>query len=277
MSTLQRPKREGGWDLINIAAKSRALYYHRITVQGNKEGTLTAGWLRHWGLHRQSKIPPNRSETPQRMTYRRTLALDSAYIEKQGHRETVKEYRRRIYNTLKTLLRDTTEPAAMRKTRLWPEQYWETIWENLHMARIPKTAKGKWYCIIHDILPTNERLHKIRLSTTDRCRICNEKDTLKHRTTGCGKGTRMWGWTREKIATMMRMDQRYILEEWTVRPQFKLWPPQRHRAILWMLAQLVIFRTKQQRELTNNDFMDFMRRQKWKIYQQSNRGQRVGN
>jgi hypothetical protein len=44
-----------------------------------------------------------------------------------------------------------------------------------------------------------------------------------------------------------------------------------------MLAQLVIFRTQQQRELTNNDFMDFMRRQKWKIYKQINRGQIVGN
>jgi hypothetical protein len=145
------------------------------------------------------------------------------------------------------------------------------------MAPISTTAKGKWYSIIHDILPTNERLHKIRLSTTEKCRICNEKDTLQHRITGCREGTRIWGWTREKIATMMRIDQRYIPEEWTVRPQFKLWPPQRHRAILWMLAQLVIFRTQQQRELTNHDLIDLMRRQKWKIYQQSNRGQRVGN
>jgi hypothetical protein len=167
MSTLQRPKREGGWDLIHIATKSRDLYYHRKTVQRKKEESLTAGCVRHWGLHEQSKNPPNRNEIPPRMTYMRTLGLDSAYIEKQGKRESAKEYRRRIYNTLKTLLRDTTEPDAMRITRLCRERDWGTIWKNLHMAPIPTTTKGKWYCIIHDILPTNELLHKIRLSTTE--------------------------------------------------------------------------------------------------------------
>jgi hypothetical protein len=53
-----------------------------MTVQGKKEGTLTAGWLRHLGLNKQSKNPQNRNETPPRMNYIRTMALDSAYIEK---------------------------------------------------------------------------------------------------------------------------------------------------------------------------------------------------
>jgi hypothetical protein len=58
LSTLQRPKVQGGWDLINTAAKSRALYYYRLNTQGKKDGTLTAEWLRHWDLHKPRNSPP---------------------------------------------------------------------------------------------------------------------------------------------------------------------------------------------------------------------------
>jgi hypothetical protein len=45
--TVQRTKREGGWDLVDVEAKSRALYLHRIYEQGRKKGTIMAGWLKH--------------------------------------------------------------------------------------------------------------------------------------------------------------------------------------------------------------------------------------
>lgn len=35
--------------------------------------------------------------------------------------------------------------------------------ENLHAAWIPDEAKSTWYTVIHEIIPTNERLHTIRL------------------------------------------------------------------------------------------------------------------
>jgi len=43
-------------------------------------------------------------------------------------------------------------------------------------------------------------------------------------------------------------------------PHFTLWPPRRRRAVLWVLANLVIFRTQQQRKLTLQDFIGFMKR-----------------
>jgi hypothetical protein len=36
LTTLQRPKREGGWGIVKVAAKSRALFLHRIREQGQK-------------------------------------------------------------------------------------------------------------------------------------------------------------------------------------------------------------------------------------------------
>jgi hypothetical protein len=36
------------------------------------------------------------------------------------------------------------------------------------------------------------------------------------------------------------MDSRYIPVGSSLRPQFQLWPPQRHRATLWILAHLYL-------------------------------------
>jgi hypothetical protein len=48
LSTLQRPK-EGGLDLVNIGAKSRALHYHRMETQKKKDGAMSAELLKRWG------------------------------------------------------------------------------------------------------------------------------------------------------------------------------------------------------------------------------------
>ena len=56
-----------------------------------------------------------------------------------------------------------------------------------------------------------------------------------------------------------------------------LWPPTRRRAVQWISANVVFFRTQLQRELTLHDLMDFMKRTKWKMYQRSNRRECVAN
>ena len=58
---------------------------------------------------------------------------------------------------------------------------------------------------------------------------------------------------------------------------FKLWPPQRHGAVLWMLAQFVAFRSQQARNLMSQYYLDFLRRSTWKLYQKRNRTTLVGN
>ena len=188
LSTLQRPKERGGWGLIHVAAKSRALYLYLLKIQGQKTETLTAEWLRAWDLHKPSINPHNRDRIPANMEYIRILEMDSAYIAPLGQKESIKAYKKLIYDTLHTLLQGTTEPADMRITRLWPNTDWTNVWKNLHTAPVPGTTKAVWYRILHDIIPTNERLHKIGISSTDRCRQCDKKDTKQHCLIECGNG-----------------------------------------------------------------------------------------
>jgi len=78
--------------------------------------------------------------------------------------------------------------------------------------------------VIHYLIPTNDRLAKIKRSTTDNCQHCGRVDTLIHRLTKCSEGADIWMWTRSRIAIILCMDPKYILPEWTVRPSFHFWP-----------------------------------------------------
>ena len=223
------------------------------------------------GSTKAQQNPPQMERIPATLEYLRILAIDTAYIAPPGQGETPKAYKRRIYNTMLHLLRAESEPQVMRIVRLWPTTEWKSLWKNLHTAPAPETTKSTWYRVIHGVIPTHERLHKIRLAPTDRCKHCEKQDTLPQRLVECGEGIVTWEWTRERIALMLRTDPRWISTERLGRPQFKLWPPHCHRTILWTLANLVLYRTQQQRTFTLHDFLDFLRRKKWKIYQLTGR------
>jgi len=70
------------------------------------------------------------------------------------------------------------QPIGMRVERLWPDTDWDVVWKNLWTTIGPESVKASWYRIIHNIVPTPERLHKIRITPTEQCRLCAEKDTL---------------------------------------------------------------------------------------------------
>ena len=130
------------------------------------------------------------------------------------------------------------------------------VLKNLHTTWISEEIASMWYIVVYDIMPTNERLHTIRLVESDRCGRCGRRDTLAHRLTECNEGTAIWLCTRERIAQMLRTDPRRIPTDWCLRSHFQLWPPQRHKAILWLLAHLVMYRMEQQRHLSLLDYID---------------------
>jgi len=143
---------------------------------------------------------------------------------------------------------------------------WQVVWTNLWATPSSESTKESWYRVIHDIVPTRERLHNISIAPTDACSICNMPDTLRHLITECGKGCYQWEWTRRRMALMLRTELRWVPEEWLYRPHFNLWPPQSHRDVLWKVAHLVAFRMQKARTLIFHDYTNFPRRSKWELY-----------
>jgi hypothetical protein len=134
-----------------------------------------------------------------------------------------------------------------------------------------------WYRVIHELIPTNERLPKIHLAPTDSCRHCALKDTLEHRLAACGEGRDIWDYSKSLLAQMLQTVPNRIPDEWLMHPQFTMWPPKRRRAILWIMANVIHFRTQQRWHLTLQDFMDFMLRSRWKLTQTKRGRESVGN
>jgi len=132
---------------------------------------------------------------------------------------------------------------------------------------VPGATKAAWYKVIHDILPTNVRLFRIYMVRTDACRKCDRTDTLSHRLIEGGEEEQTWTWTKQRPAWILPTILERIPSDWLLRPRFTLWPPRRRRAVLWVLANLVILRTQQQWELTLQDFIDLLKRSKLELYQ----------
>src|SRR5215510_10424911 len=126
------------------------------------------------------------------------------------------------------------------------------------MTPVSNDVKTDWFYVIHDIIPTQDRPHAIHLAPSNLCQMCTVPDTLSHRMTACGERKEQWIWTRKRLAMFLRIDQRYVNEEWIYRPHFRLWPKQKHLAVLWVLACFITFGTHKGNRLTSLDYHDFL-------------------
>jgi len=132
-----------------------------------------------------------------------------------------------------------------------------------------------WYQVIHDVLPTN--VHHINMTPSNTCLRCASTDTLEHRLTACGEGQLIWNHAKPLLARMLRTSPARIPEDWLLRPHFNIWPPKRNRAVLWTLANVIIFRLQQLTTPTLKDFMDFLLRSRWKLMSTRRGRDLVGN
>jgi hypothetical protein len=211
LSTLQRTREEGGWDLLNPAAKCMALFLFRVREQGMKDGTLTAEWMRRLGLHERTTNPTSDKRTPRKLEHLHRYDMESAYVAPQGPLETQKAYKKRPYNTMHTIMSVSAGFKEMRVTRRWPQVNWINVWRNLRDAPVPESTRMAWYRVIHELIATNERLHKIHLTPTDSCRHCALKDTLEHRLAACGEGRDIWDYSKSLLAQILRTVPNWIL------------------------------------------------------------------
>jgi len=147
--------------------------------------------------------------------------MDSAYVDEQGLMESKRVYKRRVYNTLYHISRGETGIHDMCITKIWQNTDWYTVWKNIHCTLVSGGTKAVWYKEIHDILPANVRLHKIRISPNDKCNNCGMHDTIQHGLIKCA-GPHIWQWTSQKLALILRTIPKQITSEWLLRPQCAL-------------------------------------------------------
>jgi hypothetical protein len=98
---------------------------------------------------------------------------------------------------------------------------------------------------------------------------------LKRRSTG-EEGPVIWNWTRARMAAILRTHPSTTPEEWTVIPTYHLWPSQKQTAITWIIAHFVYYRLQTHRRQSLIDYLDFLRRARWKVHHNTRRNCKVG-
>jgi len=130
---------------------------------------------------------PHIRQIPPTLEYLRTYVQELAYIDPYKRGEHPRTLGRRVYWTLRGMAEKGNPPRVMHIMKLYPSAGWERIWTNLHECWTTEAVKINWYMVIQDILPTNERLHKIRQVDSPLCGHCGQPDTVEHRVTACGE------------------------------------------------------------------------------------------
>jgi hypothetical protein len=180
-----------------------------------------------------------------------------------------------IYRMLLTMDTDVADTRKIRIIRKYPDIPWQRVWKTLHTAGLSDKTKSTWYAAIYDIIPAHERLAAINLVPTMTCSRCGETDTLQHRITRCEEGPVIWSWTRARLAAILRMHPKHIHEELTLRPAYEFRPAQKQAAITWIIVHLVEYRPQAQRCLSFREYLDFLRRARWKEYHRTPRSHTV--
>jgi hypothetical protein len=92
----------------------------------------------------------------------------------------MKKFKNPLYGVLLTMATMSNGNSELRIARKYPGIAWQRVWTNVHTAGLSDTIKSTWYAAIHEIIPTNERLAAIRLTTTTSCVRRGATDTLLH-------------------------------------------------------------------------------------------------
>ena len=108
--------------------------------------------------------PPNVRRIPRTFEYLRICALEWAYLEPRRQQETLRHFMRRVYGTLRSIVTTATPPREVRVTQIQRGIDRGKVWNNLHNIPTSEGARSAWYAVLHDLLPTNTKLHRIQLA-----------------------------------------------------------------------------------------------------------------
>jgi hypothetical protein len=270
LSTLCRSTWDGGLGMINIKAKCQTLYLMRMQQLHRDQDSITARWLTQHHRFIQHNNPPNWIRLPTALEYLRLYIQETAYVGAQGDRETDSQHKKRIYAVLTYAQSTKNTTSYIRVLTKFPQYNWAQIWQNINKRFLPQRIRTLWYIIVHDIVPTNSRLNTIKLHDTGHCQHCGQSDTIYHRFTSCTYTQAIWEWTRLRIACFLRTAPAEIRDTWITFPDFKLYPPQRHNAVVSMIGHMLGYEYDNFL-LTQHDYVDFLRRARKKTYQQHQR------
>jgi hypothetical protein len=202
MTTLQK-ERDGGLGMTDIECKCNALLLSTGYKLFKQHDSFTSQWLTYCFKFADIQNPPNIKAVPRDLQYIRIFLQEWSYITVPGDPRDTRVCSV-IYRTLIHHGKIRSQQKQMRIVQKQPQARWGQTWRNIASPFLPATVSSEWYRVVHDIVPTNDRMHKIGLMDTDLCTTCRTPDTLEHKLTRCNITKIIWAWLACTLAKICR-------------------------------------------------------------------------
>lgn len=231
LDSFTKSRSRGGLELTNVLKKASALYIKRTLFMINHDHSNITSKLFSIVRPESMQPPVNVGKLSYKLQYIKDFYLDVSYLE--GN------ILRKVHVTTRQLLDHWCKSDIPNKIeKQYPNKMWKSVWENIHLKIHSSEVTSTWYKVVNDVVPTNEKLHRIGLSDTYNCCKCGLVDTLIHRFT-CGGHLRNWEWVRQKIGLLTRTNERKYIPDILIRPDEKYFPEKKNNCIMWILGNYV--------------------------------------
>merc|ERR1711895_196522 len=115
---------------------------------------------------------------------------------------------------------------------------YNVVWGRLQNQVVDHRARDVMYLLLHNKLPVQERLFRIRLRVDPYCLYCvgAEIGDAVHFFCTCHKTSETWSWVKRQVVTQVGRD----MPDWDVINLF--FPKSRHdKEVVWMLTHYVLY------------------------------------
>ena len=221
------PKIRGGLNLIDPGIKANCLYLKKnlqhLTGQGDK---YSETFLKLWVEENRIKNPPNLTNLPKCAPYIKILIQSLSYL---PHPMPEPLSTKILYTSQ---LQQIPNPSIIQQC---PNFNWKQIWRNIHNKALTSTEISLWYKVIHNVIPTNERLHHIKMLASPNCNQCG---------TPCSRLQRYihleYNYCRSELRKLTNMHIQHFSFQTIYRPTFQFKPLKKHYAVVKMLTNVPV-------------------------------------
>ena len=115
---------------------------------------------------------------------------------------------------------DSTYKDTPLSTTLWnrnfdsdlSKQEWDIVYKACFKAVSDNSVRWFQYKILNNILGTNDRLSKMKLSSDSLCRLCKQQtETVKHLMSECSKSSELWSniaaWIKNRMGIILQFSK----------------------------------------------------------------------
>ena len=234
MDEVKNSREDGGLNLVFVRSKADALFLRQTCRLLATEDFNSFKHIKYWIGHFLGDIipamqgGPHPAVVPDYFQHLRTLFT-------QAHALEIINVENLNAVPCKEIYADFTSsfppPKIVYKFDNLP---WDEIWGRLNLPVLVSEVRDLMFMLIHNILPTRDRLARLRRRQDALCSAEDGIESAEHLFTACTRTQVAWAWARRKIIHLMPVSNIYPSDFELIHLAFE--PNTMEKEIVWLIS-----------------------------------------